>query len=403
MTVLFFLLNVQASNAQPEDAFSLPEGKKRVRLPLIKSGSLIILQTYLNKKGPFNFVLDSGVDLMLITDASLKDSLNLDYIRRIEIGGLGEQKELVAFVTPGIHVKIGKIEAKRLGAVILQDQQTNLSAYAGMPIHGLIGFDFFNSFTVKTSIQYGYMICSDKRYELSKKRNIRIPVSLEKRRPYCSVNILTHEGKTYLLKLLIDSGGEHTLALETWENNSFPLPDSTISGYLGMGLEGRIRGYFGRIKELKIQQLSIRNLLTSFPVFEDVGEKVSRSVARNGSLGSQFLQYYDVVYDYKRGYIALSPYFKELPEIEYNMSDIEIVATGEQYNQYKISKITGSRSDEDLQEGDILFSLDSKSASVLRLDEIYQILRSGNGKRIPITVKRNNRIHKTEIRLEKKI
>lgn len=228
-------------------------------------------------------------------------------------------------------------------------------------------------------------------------------MSLEKRRPYCKVDIVTREGKSYPLKLLIDSGGEHTLALETWKNRSFPLPDSIISGYLGMGLEGRIRGYFGRINELKIQQLSIRNLLTSFPVFEDVGEKVNRSVARNGSLGSQFLQYYDVVYDYKRGYIALSPYFKELPEIEYNMSDIEIVATGAQYNQYKISKITGNKNHEDLREGDILFSLDSKSASALRLDEIYQILRSGHGKRIPIAVKRNNRIHKTEIRLEKKI
>lgn len=140
--VSFFLLSVQKSSAQPGDAFSLPVGKKAVRLPIIRSGSLIILKTYLNEKGPFNFVLDSGVDLMLITDPSLKDSLNLDYIRRIEIGGLGEQKELVAFVTPGIHVKIGKIEAKRLGAVILQDQQTNLSAYAGIPIHGLIGFDF---------------------------------------------------------------------------------------------------------------------------------------------------------------------------------------------------------------------------------------------------------------------
>ncbi|ADY53401.1 PDZ/DHR/GLGF domain protein [Pseudopedobacter saltans DSM 12145] len=400
--LLLLLLSSLKGIAQTQAAFALPEGKKKMRIPIVKAGSLIILKTYLNKKGPFNFVLDSGVDPMVIVDPTIKDSLNLDYVRKVEIGGLGEQQDLVAFITPGIHVDIGPVEAKRLGAVILQQQYTNLSTYAGIPIHGLIGYDFFNSFTVKTSIQDGYIICSDKSIEQAKRRDIRIPISLERKKPYCKAEVTAKDGKKYALKLLIDSGGEHTLALETWQGRSFPLPDSIINGSLGMGLEGRVRGYFGRIKELSIRRLKIPDLLTSFPIYEDVGKKVNQAVARNGSLGSQLLQYYNVVFDYHRGYIALAPYQKVLPAIEYNMSDLEIVADGKRFNQYRVYKVSGD-SAKDLKEGDVLVSIDSKPVSFLRLDEIYQILRSGDGKLIPISVRRNNRIYSTELRLKKKI
>lgn len=403
--LLLLLFSDILSIAQTGSAFALPEGRKKVRIPIMRAGSLVILKTYLNKKGPFNFILDSGVDPMIIVDPNIKDSLNLDYIRKVEINGLGEEQSITAFVTPGIHVNIGGIEAQRLGAIILQEKKINLSEYAGVPVHGLIGYDFFSSFTVKTSVQDGYIICSNKSVEPTRRRDFRIPITLERKKPYCKADIITKDGRKYQLKLLIDSGGEHTLALETWQGESFPLPDEVIEGTLGIGLEGRIRGYLGRIKELNIRKLKIPDLLTSFPVYEDVGQKVNQLVSRNGSLGSQLLQYYNVIYDYQKGYITLSAYQKSPPVIEYNMGDIEFVAFGKRFNQYKIHKTVTdtAKKKQDLQEGDVLVSLDSKPASTLRLDEIYQILRSGDGKLVPISVRRNNRVYSTVLRLKKKI
>ncbi len=386
------------------EIFLIQNGKKRQQISITKSGSLTILKTFINNKGPFNFVLDSGVGLTIITDPSLKDSLNLPFIKKVEISGLGEDGPLNAWLAPSLKVNMDGIEAKKLGAVILEEKVPELSIQAGINIHGLIGYDFFSSFSVKTFFEDGYIVCRSKSASFKPGNGYMIPISLEKRKPYCTAEVEIEPNRIEHTKLIIDSGAEHALSLESKDNQEFPLPKKIIPAFLGMGLGGKINGFMGRIASLRIGELEIDNLLTSFPLYADVAEKVLRIIPRNGSLGGLFLRHYHVIYNYHQGYIFLEPTSPKFPLLEHDMSGIEI-SVSKDFKTFVVSKADLSLQNKtaNVQKGDELVAIDQKPASTLKLEDIYSILRSGDGKNIRLRLKRKNEIVNTVIVLEKRI
>src|SRR3546814_15960814 len=51
-------------------------------------------------------------------------------------------------------------------------------------------------------------------------------------------------------KLIIDSGAGHPVLLDPHSNPAFLIPDTSVSAMLGVGLNGPIRGYLGRLSSL---------------------------------------------------------------------------------------------------------------------------------------------------------
>ena len=79
-----------SANAQ---YFDLQPNRKHVTIPFRMIRDLIIIQLDINGKGPFNFIVDSGVGLMLVTDPKLVDSINVTNKRTIKIAGLGKGED----------------------------------------------------------------------------------------------------------------------------------------------------------------------------------------------------------------------------------------------------------------------------------------------------------------------
>ncbi len=387
-----------------DDGFEFKGNRKREQISFVKAGGLIILKTYINNKGPFNFVLDSGVGLTIITDPSLKDSLQLEYIKEIKISGLGELPDFTAYVTPNIKVNISNTEAKSLGAVILKDDLLHLSQHAGIHIHGLVGYDFFNSFIIKTFYEAGYLICESKLKTQYLRRGYKIPLTIERNKPYCRINIRLKRNENHQLKAIIDSGAGHALSLEGLNKKGFPLPDNILYTSLGMGLNGEIKGYLGRVATFEMAGLVINNLLTSFPFYEDVAEK-TLTVPRNASIGNRLLKNFNVTYNYHKQYIHLQPLRKKIPVFEHDMSGLEIIATGDRYNRYIINKanLHDQTTDADLQEGDELISLNLIPVTRMSLDDIQELFTSQDGRNIHIKVLRNNNYISSIITLKRLI
>src|SRR5690606_11194788 len=109
----------------------------------------------------------------------------------------------------------------------------------------------------------------------------------------------------------------------------------TLFTSLGIGLNGEINGFIGRTASFEMKGLVINNLLTSFPLYEDVAEKI-RSVPRNASIGNRLLKNFNVTFNYHKNYIHLQPIRKKFPFLEHDMSGLEIIAVGENYNRYLI-------------------------------------------------------------------
>ena len=138
--------------------FDLQKNKKRVVLPFRVIRNMIVIQLNINNKGPFNFVLDTGVGIMIITKPSLVDSINIISKRTIKIPGLGDGADGEAYITSPLNIDISGLTSYDVSAAILKKDQFNLSEYAGMPIHGLLGYEFFNTLLLKLILVIAHLL-----------------------------------------------------------------------------------------------------------------------------------------------------------------------------------------------------------------------------------------------------
>lgn len=393
-----------SSGVFAQDGFHFEGKRQRELLPFVKARGLIVIATTLNNKGPYNFILDTGVGLTIITDPKLKDSLNLRYQRKIQVKGLGEGKDIDAYLTPFLKIKIGSTVQENSSAAILDKDIFDLSSYAGMPIHGLIGYDFFNSFIIRVFYETSFVgIYKNQKSRLIKK-GYKVPISIEQNKPYVNVLVDANGRKKLSLKMIIDTGAGHPISLESENGVAFPLPDKFVNANLGVGLGGNIGGFVGRIDNLRIGRFDIKNPVSSFPYYDDVAAKVS-TVKRDGSIGNQLLKRFDIIFDYKESCIYLRPnaLFKE--PFEHDMSGIELYANGTDLKRFFINRIEPySPADEfGLQKDDEILSINFKSTSTMTLEEIIETFKSKTDRNLFLEIARKNEVLRGVLTLKRRI
>lgn len=387
-----------------QDDFHFKSKKQKELLPFKKARGLIVVTTYLNNKGPYNFILDTGVGLTIITDPKLKDSLDLKYQRKIQVKGLGEGKDIDAYLTPFLKIEIGSTIQESASAAILDKDIFDLSSYAGMPIHGLIGYDFFKSFIVRIYYETGFLgIYNSEKSRLIKK-GFRVPITIEQNKPYITVLVDANNRKKLPLKMIIDTGAGHPISLESEEGAAFPLPNQFVMANLGVGLGGNINGFVGRIDNLKIGKFDIKNPISSFPYYDDVAAKVT-TIKRDGSIGNQLLKRFEIIFDYQRSCIYLKPNASFYEPFEHDMSGVELYANGDNLKRYFINRIEPfSPADEfGLQKDDELLSINFKAASTMTMEEIIELFKSKTGRNLYLEVVRKQETLRGILTLKRRI
>jgi hypothetical protein len=372
-------------NAQ---VFSFEGTKKKsfVNFDLVKN--LIIIPLYINGKGPYNFILDTGVGPLIITEPSLVDTLELKNLRTTKLYGLGKGEEIDAFLTSALLVKIKEASINHIPTAILKKDVFNLSGYVGKKIYGIIGFYFFNSFVVKVNYTTQRVTFSTP-LDKTRKKGTKFTIELDNNRPYITVDMLTPQLKNIKAKLIIDCGASHALSMEALDGAVFPLPKLTISANLGLGLSGPISGRVGRIPLLRLGKYSFKNILSSFPAFESVAAQIGYG-SRNGNLGAEFLRRFDTTYDYQNAAVYLKPNQNYRADFDHDMSGIEVYIDPDNSKRYFIGRIEQDSPAEKVGflEHDEIVSIDFKSAETYSLEEITNLFKSANGKILIIEVTR---------------
>jgi hypothetical protein len=318
--------------------------------------------------------MDTGVGQMLITEPSMVDSINLASKRTIKISGFGEGKDYEAYITSALKVDVHGIQSHDVAAAILKTDLLGLSNYAGMRIHGLLGYEFFNKLAVKIDFSDSTIVVARPGHFKGFKNGSTIPLSIENNRPYIETGIACNDGTEKMSKLIIDLGAGHALSLENI-NERTGFTDHVIAGNLGVGLKGLIAGYLGRVKVISLGKYKIKNLIASFPVDSLIN---SFSVVRDGNLGVDILKKFVVVFDYSNNvmYIKSSNGFNE--PFEHDMSGLEYYATGTDFNHVIISRVEpGSPGDiAGLEKDDEITAINFKPVSSMTLEQIDEIFRS---------------------------
>lgn len=367
-------------------SFSGKQKKNALDFELVKN--LIIIPLTINGKGPYNFILDTGVGPLIITEPTMVDTLGLKVLRNTKIYGLGKGEEVEAFLSGEINVNIKDAGIKHIPTAILKRDIFNLSNYLGVKIHGIIGYYFFNSFVVKVNYSTKRLIFSDASKKISK-RGTKFPIELISNRPYINANLTTETNQKLNVKLLVDCGASHAISMQALNEIAFPLPSKNIVANLGIGLNGLVDGHVGRIPLFQLGKYTFKNILSGFPAFESVAAKTGYKNA-DGNLGADFLRRFDITYDYQQDNIYLKPnkYYRE--PFEHDMSGIEVYVDRGRYFVGRIEP--GSPAEKaGFIENDEFLSLDLKVIEQYSLDEVSRLFKSSNGKTVVVELARNNK------------
>jgi hypothetical protein len=334
----FIVVQVGFSSFAKAQNFFFDGNRKKdgISFELIKN--LIVIPVYINEKGPFNFILDTGVGPMIISDPKLIDSLRLKDLRPVKITGFGEGEDIDAMVTSSHFTRVGKSHADNLQTLVLKEDVFYLSNYMGKDIAGLIGFNFFNGFVVKINYMTQRIAFSLHSKTEQKIKGEKIPIELIDNKPYVIAQMESSTLGKIDVKLIIDCGANHALSLENYQGVSFPPTATSIVGNLGVGLSGEISGLIGRTSTFSIGSFTFKDVLTNFPKYTDVGAKSSIK-ERNGNLGSEILKRFNISYDYKNRAIYLQKNDYYTRPFDHDMSGIEIYLPNIPYNAYLIGRI----------------------------------------------------------------
>jgi hypothetical protein len=382
LSLFLLLCQPEASSAQQ---FNLSTKKKQAWLRFTPVRDMIILPVMINNRGPFNFVLDSGVGLMVITEPSLVDSIVINYKRTIKLYGAGNLDNFEAYATSPLDITIGEhIKSERVSAAILKKDHFSLSSYAGMKIHGLLGYEFFANLAVKINFIDSTMIVGRPGRFKPFRKGVVLPISIEERKPYFTTSVLLPDGCAANNKFVIDLGAGHALLLENRQEYKYELPRS-IQANLGLGFTGPLNGQISRINEIDIGKYKLKDVVTSFP---DTGKRLNFIVKRDGNLGLGILKKFSFVLDYANSVMYLKPNYKLKEPFEHDMSGLEYYASGNDLRRILISRVEpGSAGDEaGISANDEITSINFRSVSKMSMVEIDNIFRSRDNRNILVEV-----------------
>lgn len=381
--------------------FDLEGNRKHVVIPFRLIRDMVIIHLEINGKGPFNFVLDTGVGLMLITDPKLVDSINVANKRTIKIEGLGKGDDLEAYITSPLNIQIPGLKSYDVGAAILKTDHFGLSNFAGIPIHGLLGYEFFNNLAVKIDFGDSSLTVSRPKDTRFFSRGSKIHLSVENRKPYLQAKVTYTNGTKSTDKLIFDLGAGHPLSLENIIEKH-GLPDKFISANLGMGLTGPIEGFLSRVKEVDIGKFKVKDVVTSFPINKP-GQQPEEQ--RDGNLGMGLLKRFTMIVDYPDSALYLKPGYNINDVYEHDMSGLEYYSSGDELNHVIISRVEpGSPGDEiGLEPGDEIMAINFKPVAKMTLEEIDGLFKSKPERTLLLEVFHDKKYDNVIITLKRRI
>jgi len=381
--------------------FDLDSDKKHVTIPFRMVRDMIIIRLKINNRGPFNFILDTGAGIMIITEPKLVDSINLINKRVIKISGLGEGADFEAYATPPLKIDIPGLISYEVGAAILKTDHFGLSNYSGIPIQGLLGYEFFNNLVVKINFSDSTLLVSRPKDARFFKQGIRVPISIENRKPYLMAKITLENGIKTTSKLVIDLGAGHPLSLENIIKSQ-GLPRKFISANLGVGLTGPINGFLSRVNEVEIGKYKLKNVITSFP---EENQSPVMSVQRDGNLGLGILKRFSMIVDYPDSALYLKPGPDFFSPFEHDMSGLEYYMAGDNYGRAVISRVEpGSPGDEvGLEKDDEIVAINLKPVKDMTIEQIDAMFKSQNDRSLLLDIYHDKKLDRVILTLRRRI
>ena len=387
--------------------FQLAKRRKITRIPFEFQANLVIVPVRVNNSDTLRFILDTGVTSILITDPQIAKLQRMKFVRNVKISGAGQGTDIEAGIVLDNTITMGDMIGYRQNLVVLKEDVLKLSEFVGSPIHGIIGYEIFNRFTVTIDFLTNELILENpEHYKYKPSKGERFPITIEDNKPYLNTIELINDKQNVPLKVILDTGAGHAISLDANRNNRIPMPEKVVKAQLGRGLSGIINGSLGRISKLRLGKFEMKNLVASFPDSSSYRTKGMELIERHGNIGCEFLRRFKVTFNYRDQYIVLKPINRRMKEpFEHNMSGIELMAKGNDYHEYMIDRVIENSPADNagLLQGDQVMFINNKSSKDISISEIYKLFQKGEGKNVNLIMNREGKLFFATINLRRLI
>ena len=419
-----------------QSQFEYTNLKKKTSIPFTVINNLIIIPVNVNGVS-LNFLLDTGVEETILFSLDESNEIVFSDTEKIRMKGLGSKDSFFGYKSTKNKVKIKDIIDNNHMIYLVLDQEINISSQIGVPINGIIGYNFFKNQLIKIDYESNKIIVyKNKIKQVDKLKDYtKIPLTFHDGKPYLEATALM-EDNLIKTKLLIDTGNSDAIWLFQNTNDKIRVPKSNFPDFLGRGFSGDVYGSRGRIEDFAIKDFRFSKPLVAFPDTISTVD-IDNLNDRNGSVGAELMRRFTVFYDYENQamYLKKNSFFND--DFNFNMSGIEIQHQGLQWFQeaYLDSNSKGSNDLFDgsgerisnklkykfelkpvyiisniqknspadiagLQKEDVIVKINKRNGFNYSLKQINDLLKSEEGKIIEFEVDRKGKIIKIKFKLK---
>lgn len=424
---LLFLLFSIIINAQ--SGFEILNNKKKTTIPFRQINNLVFIDLKVNDV-ELTFLLDTGVSETLLFSLENKEII-FKNLKKIQFTGLGGSDYIEGIKSTNNKIFVNKDYIDQNHEIyIILDEDFNFSSHVGIPVNGIIGYNFFKNNLTKIDFEKHLITVFNEKTNADKKfKNFeKLPISIEGQKPYLTTDI--QQTKDFFpAKVLIDLGNSDAMWLFPTRIPNFNYNRPNIDDFLGRGFNGDIYGKRSRIHALKLGNNTLEKPIAAMPSPESV-QSMSFVKDRVGSIGADILKRFTIVLDYKNQNLYLKKNASINDPFKFNMSGLDIKHDGMKWEkdlvkvelpkapdnlsekgttiniltsnefQYKFVlkpeySVAGVREDSpgfiaDIRKNDKLIEINGKSTSNMDLQQINEIFMSEENKTIKIKLIRNS-------------
>jgi len=404
---LILLLILQVVNLQAQapatyyNQLDLLQGKHKATIPFRYIHNFIVLDATIFGILPVQFIFDTGAEHVILFKREYTDLLQVPYDKRIPVMGSDLSREIYALITRNGVLEVAGLATKPTDMLVLEENYFNLDEMVGTPIVGLIGGGFFRNLIIHIDYKKRKLTVYDPAFFDPPKDIATLPIFIKTNKPYIEGAASLQDGSVVQVDLLLDTGAGVPLLLHNNSSPSLHLPDQYIRGKLGMGLGGYLEGFIGRISKLSLGQFEFPDVLTSFQDLQP-GWLIDNERFRNGIIGNQILNRFDVYLDYNKELLMLKPYRKKTQPFNMDRSGLIIFAYGPEFNKFVVKDIIDHSPAHlaDIRSDDIIMKIQGIDSKYYTLEAFSQLLQHKAGKKIRLQILRDNLLIRKELILQ---
>jgi hypothetical protein len=371
-TLFLFLICLFVSAVSAQQGFHFEKDVNKVSVPFKLINNLVFVPIKVNGI-ELNFLLDTGVAETILFSLEDKKEVRFFNAEKILLKGLGSQAAVEGLKSTNNILEFSSLKNRNHMLYIVLDPDFNLSSHIGIPVNGIIGYQFFRNNLVEINYQKKRVIVykgTDKnRTKIEKKFNT-IPITIEKLKPYLKSTVY-QDNRNVPVKLLIDIGNSDAVWLFQGRSESIEVPLKNFDDFLGRGFSGDIEGKRGRIQKLQMADFEFKNPVVAFPDSISI-RNVTMVPDRMGSVGGEIMRRFTVVFDYQKQQMYLKKNSDYQAPFSYNKSGVEVQHNGLQWVQETVRMETVPLSSKHNESGGVrVFTNDFKYK--FQLKPIYEV------------------------------